>query len=58
MRRRFVEGGEVVVGQGGRGDCLYIIESGDYDVFVRGDSADDTERGHLVHTYRTGGWVS
>ena len=49
MEKVDVKPGETVIKQGERGDYFYIVQTGEYDVFVQhGDNAP-----HLVHTYTT-----
>jgi len=49
MEKILVTPGEVVIQQGDKGDHFYVIESGEFDVFV----AHGTSAPELVHTYTT-----
>jgi serine/threonine protein phosphatase PrpC/CRP-like cAMP-binding protein len=52
MQRKAVKKGERLITQGSKGDFLYIVESGDYSVFVTPTGSPDTDGlGELVHQY-------
>ena len=51
MEKRQVSTGEVIIKQGDKGDHFYVVESGEFDVFVKqGDGPPQ-----FVHTYTTKG---
>uniref|UniRef100_A0A0C9RNT7 protein-serine/threonine phosphatase n=1 Tax=Wollemia nobilis TaxID=56998 RepID=A0A0C9RNT7_9CONI len=51
MEKVQVNAGDIVVRQGGEGDCFYIVQKGEFDVLVsKGDSPGE-ELGTVVHRY-------
>ncbi len=63
MREMSIQSGEVVIEQGAAGDFFYVVENGEFDIFVKkgeGEfegASDDLERkwGKKVHTATPGG---
>eukprot|EP00602_Paraphysomonas_sp_CaronLab_P009421 CAMPEP_0185029392 /NCGR_PEP_ID=MMETSP1103-20130426/15671_1 /TAXON_ID=36769 /ORGANISM="Paraphysomonas bandaiensis, Strain Caron Lab Isolate" /LENGTH=986 /DNA_ID=CAMNT_0027564111 /DNA_START=302 /DNA_END=3262 /DNA_ORIENTATION=+ len=54
VKRVPVKRGQWVITQGDQGDCLYIVDSGTYEVRVKTGGANDKEGGTVVHIYESG----
>ncbi|KAL4194085.1 hypothetical protein AMTRI_Chr05g66950 [Amborella trichopoda] len=52
MQKIDVQPGEVVVEQGGEGDCFYVVGSGEFEVLAsQDDKAEEKDMGRVLHRY-------
>eukprot|EP01018_Ginkgo_biloba_P033871 Gb_14360 [translate_table: standard] len=49
-----VSAGDVVIRQGGEGDCFYIVQKGEFDVLISQEGKPAEELGTVVHRYSAG----
>jgi cAMP-dependent protein kinase regulator len=59
MREVAVDAGHVVIEQGAAGDFFYVVEDGEFDIYVKkagsDSSTDESKWGKKVHTALPGG---
>ena len=54
MHKLTVEEGDVVIAQGDQGNAFFIVEEGDFDIFVRADkTSESSEQQKKQHNYNT-----
>ncbi|XP_031487553.1 protein phosphatase 2C and cyclic nucleotide-binding/kinase domain-containing protein [Nymphaea colorata] len=52
MQKVEVETGDIVVQQGGEGDCFYVVGSGEFEVFASQEGkTEEKEAGRVLHRY-------